>query len=122
MVHGRLIQTNSRVPLCLSHDARSDDAVRFAESSSDREIRTRGLSVNFGQRSSFVRRPSSVARRSSSPPEYLMGGKGRLQGGCSGGARPGTGPKKRKPGLTRTQKRLAKQAALAHAVDETGEA
>ena len=51
-----------------------------------------------------------------------MAGKGRLQGGCSGGARPGTGPKKRKPGLTRTQKRLAKQAALAHAVDETGEA
>ena len=51
-----------------------------------------------------------------------MAGKGRLQGSCSGGARPGTGPKKRKPGLTRTQKRLAKQAALAHAVDETGEA
>ena len=51
-----------------------------------------------------------------------MAGKGRLQGGCSGGARPGTGPKKRKPGLTRTQKRLAKQAALTHAVDETGEA
>ena len=51
-----------------------------------------------------------------------MAGKGRLQGGCSGGARPGTGPKKRKPGLTRTQKRLAKQAALAHAGDETGEA
>ena len=51
-----------------------------------------------------------------------MAGKGRLQGGCSGGARPGTGPKKRKPGLTRTQKRLAKQAALAHAVDEAGEA
>ena len=51
-----------------------------------------------------------------------MAGKGRLQGGCSGGARPGTGPKKRKPGLTRTQKRLAKQATLAHAVDEAGEA
>ena len=53
-----------------------------------------------------------------------MAGKGRLQGGCSGGARAGTGPKKRKPGLTRKEKKLAKQAALAHAVDldETGEA
>ena len=51
-----------------------------------------------------------------------MTGKGRLQGGCSGGARAGTGPKKRKLGLTRKEKKLAKQAALAHAVDEAGEA
>ena len=51
-----------------------------------------------------------------------MAGKGCLQGGCSGGARAGTGPKKRKPGLTRKEKKLAKQAALAHAIDETGEA
>ena len=51
-----------------------------------------------------------------------MPGKGRLQGGGSGGARLGCGRKKRKLGLTRKEKQLAKQAALAHAVDEAGEA
>ena len=51
-----------------------------------------------------------------------MPGKGRLQGGGSGGARLGCGRKKRKVGLTRKEKQLAKQAALAHAVDEAGEA
>ena len=48
-----------------------------------------------------------------------MPGKGRLQGGGSGGARLGCGRKKRKVGLTRKEKQLAKQAALAHV--ESGE-
>ena len=39
-----------------------------------------------------------------------MAGTGREQGGMSGGARNGSGRKQTKPGLTRKQKELAKEA------------
>lgn len=42
-----------------------------------------------------------------------MGGKGRDTGGMSGGARCGSGRKRTKPGPTRKDKRLAKQARAA---------
>ena len=40
----------------------------------------------------------------------VMPGKGREQGGNSGGRRSGSGRKKTKPGLTRKEKKLAKEA------------
>ena len=46
-------------------------------------------------------------------PRSLMVGKGRAQGGGSGGERSGSGRKKTKPGLTRKEKTLAKQACAA---------